>query len=430
MNDLGLLPQISLFVILIIASGVFSGTETALFSLRRHLLNSYRGRHPRAVRVLEKILEHPREFISTILVCNNFVNVAASALATRICFELWGENGVIIATVSVTLILLVAAEITPKTYAATHPDKIALKTALPLNLLITLLKPLNRFLSFAVNILLHLTGMSDHPRQPSISDEEIKSVILAGKQEGLLRDSESSMLANVLDIDKTRAREIMVPRTRIVSLPHTASLRKINETIRQHGYSRYPVYRNDLEDIIGILHIKDLFRRRGRRFRLQNLLRPAHFFPETATLDDLLEKFRRHRISLGIIVDEYGGIEGLLSRDDIVSEIVGSLEDETDHRRGTTIIPLKNGSCLVPGTFPLRKISQAVPSLDIPSRLQTTYDHPAGLVLDQLGRIPKAGESVVLDGLEFKVARVSGNRITMIKITPVPRNSSPTTPRK
>ena len=417
MKDLGLLPQISLFVILIIASGVFSGTETALFSLRRHLLNNYRDQHPRAVRILDKILEHPREFISTILVCNNFVNVAASALATRICFELWGENGVIIATVSVTLILLVGAEITPKTYAAAHPDKIALKTALPLQLLITLLKPVNRFLSFAVNLLLRIFGMSDHPQRPSLSDEEIKSIILAGRQEGVLRDSESCMLTNVLEIDKTRAREIMVPRTRMVTLPHTASLRRINETIRQHGYSRYPVYRHDPEEIIGILHIKDLFRRRGKGFKLQSLLRPAHFFPETATLDDLLEKFRRHRISLGIIVDEYGGIEGLVSRDDIVSEIVGSLEDETDRRRDSTIIPLKNGSCLVPGTFPLRKIGQAVPGLEIPPGL-LAYDHPAGLILDQLGRIPKAGESVTLDNLEFRVARVSGNRITMVKISP------------
>ncbi len=417
MDDLGLLPQISLFIILIIASGFFSGTETALFSFRRHLLNSYRSQHPRAVRILEKIFEHPREFISTILVCNNFVNVAASALATRICFELWGENGVIIATVAVTLILLVGAEITPKTYAATHPDKIALKTALPLQLLITLLKPVNRFLSFAVNLLLRMIGMSDHHQRPTLSDEEIKSIILAGKQEGLLRDSESCMLANVLDIDKTRAREIMVPRTRIISLPHTATLRQINETIRKHGYSRYPVYRNDPEEIIGILHIKDLFRRRGKSFRLQNLLRPAHFFPETATLDDLLEKFRRHRISLGIIVDEYGGIEGLLSRDDIVSEIVGSLEDETDRRRDSTVIPLKNGSCLVPGTFPLRKIGQAVPGLEIPADL-LAYDHPAGLILDQLGRIPKPGECVTLGNLEFKVIRVSGNRIAMVRITP------------
>ena len=429
MNDLGLLPQISLFVILIIASGIFSGTETALFSLRRHLLNNYRGQHPRAVRILEKILEQPREFISTILVCNNFVNVAASALATRRCFALWGENGVIIATVSVTMILLGAAEITPKTYAAAHPDKIALRTALPLKLLISLLRPLNRFLSFAVNLLLRLTGMSDHPRQPGLSDEEIKSIILAGKQEGLLRDSESCMLANVLDIDKTRAREIMIPRTRMVTLPCTATLRQINETIRRHGYSRYPVYRGNPEDIIGILHIKDLFRRRSRKFRLQSLLRPAHFFPETATLDDLLEQYRRHRISLGIIVDEYGGIEGLLSRDDIVSEIVGSLEDETDRRRGATIIPLKDGSCLVPGTFPLRKIGQAAPELEIPAEL-LDYDHPAGLILDRLGRIPKAGESVTLGNLEFKVARVSGNRIIMVRIAPLHRQTGAAAHRK
>ncbi|NPA24778.1 MAG: HlyC/CorC family transporter [Deltaproteobacteria bacterium] len=417
MTELGLLPQIILFLLLILASALFSGTETALFSLRRHLLANYRERHPKAVEKLEKILDQPREFISTILVCNNFVNVAASALATQICLSLWGENGVVIATGAVTIILLIGAEITPKTYAATHPDRIALKAARPLHLLINLLKPINRFLSFAVNLLLRLTGSSDHPRRQTLSDEEIKSIILAGRQEGLLRESESYMLANVLDIDKTRAREIMVPRSRIISLPDTAGLREINGIIRKHGHSRYPVYQNDPENIIGILHIKDLFRRRGKGFKLRSILRPAHFFPETATLDDLLEKFRRLRISLGIIVDEYGGIEGILSRDDIVSEIVGRLEDETDRRRPSDIISLNNGSVIVPGTLSMRKISQALPELGLDPEL-VAYDHPAKLILDQLGRIPISGESVRLKNFVFRVAQMEGNRIVSVQIIP------------
>ena len=160
MDTLALLPQIALFFLLILGSALFSGTETALFTLRRYRLNNYRDDHPRAVRVLEKILNQPREFISTILICNNFVNVAASALATKICIGLWGESGIIIATFAVTLILLIGAEITPKTYAAARPENITLKAALPLHLLIIILQPLNRFLALVVNLLLRLMDVS------------------------------------------------------------------------------------------------------------------------------------------------------------------------------------------------------------------------------------------------------------------------------
>ena len=415
MDPLTLLPQIVLFFLLILCSALFSGTETALFTLRRHRLNNYRDDHPRAVRRLEKILSQPREFISTILICNNFVNVAAAALATRICMEIWGESGVIIATIAVTVILLIGAEITPKTYAAARPENITLSAALPLRVLITILMPVNRFLSLAVNLLLRLMGLPGRSQSPALSDEEIKSIIMTGKQEGLLRESESSMITNVLDIDKTRARGVMKPRAQIISIGLDFPLKKINELIKKHGFSRYPVYDKELENIVGILHIKDLFRTGSKPFSLRPLLRPAHFFPETATLDDLLEKFRQHRISLGIVVDEYGGIEGVLSRDDIVSEIVGHLADETDHTLPSAITSLEEGAYLIPGTLSLRKIEQAIPKLKFPQEVE--YDNLAGLILSQLGQIPTPGATIRLDNMELKVIKTAHNRIVMVKVT-------------
>ncbi len=428
MDTLTLLPQIALFFLLILSSALFSGTETALFALRRHRLNNYRDEYPRAVRVLEKILNQPREFISTILICNNFVNVAASALATRICIGLWGESGVIIATIVVTVILLIGAEITPKTYAAARPENITLRAALPLRILITILMPVNRFLSLAVNLLLRLMGLPGRSQSPTLSDEEIKSIIMTGKQEGLLRESESSMITNVLDIDKTRARRVMKPRAQIISLALNSSLKKINEIVKKHGFSRYPVYDQELENIVGILHIKDLFRTTGKPFSLRPLLRPAYFFPETATLDDLLEKFRHYHISLGIVVDEYGGIEGILSRDDIVSEIVGHLADETDHSPPSTITTLKEGAYLIPGTLPLKKIEQAIPKLKFPQEIE--YDHLAGLILGHLGQIPKPGATIRLDNMELEVTKTALNRIVMVKITPLPGTSDTSTESK
>ncbi len=415
MNQLSQLVQIALFFLLILGSALFSGTETALFSLRHHRLKDFARDHPQASRVLEEILKQPREFISTILVCNNFVNVAASAIATRICIDIWGDSGIIIATIAVTTILLVGAEITPKTYAASHPDKISLKAALPLNFLITLLKPINRLLALAVNLLLRMMGMPERIQSPALSEEEIKSIIITGQQEGLLRKSEGSMLANILDIDKTRAREVMQPRSQIIAFALDTHLKKINEIIRKNGFSRYPVYDKNPENIIGILHIKDLFRSSGKNFNLKLLLRPVHFFPETATLDDLLEEFRRHRISLGMVVDEYGGIEGLLSRDDIISEIVGHLADETDPITPSVITALDNNSYMVPGTLSLRRLEQEIPGLKFPD--SSSFDNLAGLILDHLGEIPKSGDVINLDNLELKVEQVTRNRIIKVKIT-------------
>ncbi|MCK5682265.1 HlyC/CorC family transporter [bacterium] len=415
MDQISQLSQIALFFFLILCSALCSGTETALFSLRHHRLKRFANDHPRATKVLYKILKQPREFISTILVCNNFANVAASALATRICIEIWGDSGIIIATVAVTAILLIGAEITPKTYAASHSESISLKAALPLNLFITILMPVNRFLALAVNLLLHLMGMPKKVQPPGISDEELKSIIITGQQEGLLRKSESSMLANILDIDKTRARGVMKPRAQIISLALDTPLKKINEVIRKNGFSRYPVYDRETENIIGILHIKDLFRRTGKQFSLKPLLRPVHFFPETATLDDLLEIFRRHRICLGIVVDEYGGVEGLLSRDDIVSEIVGHLADETDRNTPSPITSLGDNSYLVPGTISLRRIEQEIPVIKFSSDL--TYDNLASLILDHLGEIPEPGALVKLDNMELKVSKTSLNRIIQVKIS-------------
>jgi len=415
MDQLNQLVQIALFFLLILGSALFSGTETALFSLRHHRLKYFSKDHPRATRVLEKILKQPREFISTILVCNNFVNVAASAIATRICIDIWGDSGIIIATIAVTAILLVGAEITPKTYAASRPDNISLKAALPLNFLITLLKPINRLLALAVNLLLRIMGMPERVQPPTLSDEEIKSIIITGQQEGLLRKSESSMLANILDIDKTRARGVMQPRSQITAFALETPLKKIHEIIRKKGFSRYPVYDKDPENIIGILHIKDLFRSVGKNFNLKSLLRPVHFFPETATLDDLLEEFRRHRISLGMVVDEYGGIEGLLSRDDIISEIVGHLADETDHTAPSAITILDDHSYMIPGTLSLRRIEQEIPELKFPK--SSSYDNLAGLILDHLGEIPKPGAVINLDNLELRVEQTSRNRIIKVRVT-------------
>lgn len=416
MNWLNLLPELVIFIVLVLASAIFSGSETALFSLRHHHFNRHRRQHPDKVSRLEKIVRQPSEFLSTILVCNNFVNIAASAIATRLCLKLWGENGIFIATFTVTIIILIASEITPKTYAAVRPDQIALRIALPLSWLIRLCLPINRVLALIVNRLLKTLGLPKQSRHSELSDAEIKSVIFSGRRQGLLKESESRIIHNVLDFDKIRARDIMKPRSRIVSLAADAGFAQINDTIRRHNFSRYPVYERNSENIIGILQVKDLLRA-PRATPLKKLLRPAIFFPETATLDLLLEEFRRQHVGLAIIVDEYGGIEGLLSRHDVVTEVIGYLADDNDAELPPKLRRQADGSYLAPGSLSLRKLEQMVPEIDFGEDCPATS--AASLILEKLGSIPVPGTDLEWNGLRFTVSQVKNNRITKVNIKPL-----------
>ena len=406
------------FILLIILSALFSGTETALLAFPPHRLRYYSKKYRRQAELLKKILRRPHDFIATVLICNNFVNVAASSIATYLCVYYFGNKGVLISTLSVTAVLLIFAEITPKTYAAARTDILALKIAKPLSVIISILKPVNRLTSFLSLAIIRtcLPSQRNHP-EPHF-DEEMKSFIHTGREKGLLNQNESLMIHNILEIEKTTVKEIMVPRQEVAMIPLHSTQKHILSLIRQVGFSRYPVYGKNREDIIGIMHIKDLLTHKfGKNFSLKQIIRPAYFIPEIMPLDNLLETFRREKTHLAIVVDEYGGMEGLVTVKDVVEEIIGEMNDEVQVNSQAEIIALKDGSYLVRADIPIRRINQDIPFLEIPE--EDDYLHLAGFILSRLGNIPNSGDIIETPSARLEVIRVMANKIVLIRIIPV-----------
>jgi putative hemolysin len=409
---------LAIFILLIILSAFFSGTETALLAFPPHRLRYYSKKYRDQAQNLKNILRHPHDFIATVLICNNFVNVAASSIATYLCVYYFGNKGVLISTLSVTAVLLIFAEITPKTYAATRTDILALKVAKFLSTLIRILKPISRLTS-SISYLLIRTFTPSHPKHPEPHfDEEMKSFIHTGREKGLLNQKESLMINNILGIEKTTVKEIMVPRQVVAMIqlhtPHT----KFLSLIQQVGYSRYPVYGKNREDIIGIMHIKDLLIHKfGKTFSLKQIIRPAHFIPEIMPLDSLLETFRQEKTRLAIVVDEYGGMEGLVTMEDVVEEIIGEMNDEVNVGSPAEIISLKDGSYLVRADIPIRRLNLDIPFLEVPE--EDNYFHLAGFILSQLGNIPTNGDVIEIPSARLEVIRVIANKIVLIRIIPV-----------
>lgn len=425
MNYWTIIALLTVFILLVILSAFFSGTETALFSFQRHRLRYYSKRYQHQTQYLKNILRNPHDFIATVLICNNFVNVAASAIATYLCVSYFGNKGVLISTLLVTAVLLVFAEITPKTYAAASTDILALKVAKPISILIRLLKPINWITSLLSHVIIKIFSSSQHQQSEPHFDEEMKSFIHTGREKGLLNQNESLMINNILEIEKTTVKEIMVPRQEVTMIQQDTPYATILSLIQKVGYSRYPVYGINREDIIGTIHIKDLLIHKfGKDFSLKQIIRPVHFIPESMPLDSLLDTFRRKKTHLALVVDEYGGMEGLVTIEDVVEEIIGEMGDEINVSSQAEIISLKDGSYLVRAEIPVRRLNQDIPFLEIPE--EDNYLHLAGFILSQLGSIPSSGDIIDIPSARLEVMRVIANKIILVRIIPVlPSSTAP-----
>lgn len=418
-----MISALLLFVVLIVLSAGFSGTETALLAFRHHRLRFYSRRHPRQAAALKTILKQPHDFISTVLICNNFVNVAASALCTYLCILAFGDKGVLVSTFAVTAILLVFGEITPKTYAASHADAISLRIAPPLRAMMLLFRPLNRLLTLLSKGF--KTPAPDRHLRDALFAEEIKSFVHSGLKHGILDARESFLIQNILDFEKATVRGIMVPRHEIVMLPVSAPLEAVRRQVAASGFSRYPVYQRQREDVIGMVHVKDILLSAGnRQFTLRQLLKPIHFIPETMPLDGLWDTFSEKRIEMAVVVDEYGSIEGLVTFSDLAEEIFGEISREVDRDPAEEeIVALRDGSYLVRADASIRRLNHDIPFFDLDG--ENGYTNLAGYILTALGRIPGVGTELDIPGARLRITRVDANKVIRVKISPLPPAPQP-----
>ncbi len=403
---------IILFVLLLL-SAFFSSSETALMSLNRYRLRhlEHEG-HSGAIRASE-LLARPDRLIGLILLGNNFVNIFASAIATVIGVKLYGENGIVIATFALTLIVLLFAEVTPKTLAALHPERVAFPASFILKPLLILLYPLVWFTNAITNRLLALFGVSPDSSSASINSEELKMALMEAGS--LIPKRHKKMLVSILDLEKVTVNDVMIPRNEIEGLDINGSLPEIIKQLSHCNNTRIPIYEDNLDNIIGILHARKALHLLAQdnltKETLNGIIKEGYFVPENTPLNTQLIQFQRHRRRTGLVVDEYGDILGLITLEDIFREIVGEFTaDVIDEDKD--IHPQDDGSYLITGSANIREINRH-------NHWKLPTDGPKtinGLILEFLESIPDPGVSLRIGDYVIEVVQTSNNTIKTVRI--------------
>lgn len=402
--------------LLLLLSAFFSGSETALFAANRLNLHHLRERGSTGARIALRLLEQPARLLSTLLVGNNIVNTAFAVVATAALVRLWGpERGSLYAFAVVTLLLLLFAEITPKSFAAHHANRVALLAAPAVQVLAVVLAPIIRVLSLVTNLFARPLGGRVRPDAPMVTEEEIQILVRMGEEQGVLEQEEREMIHSIFEFGDTVVREIMVPRVDMVAVEADEPVDALLDIVRTHGHSRIPVYDDTVDQIVGLVHVKDLLvdRREGRlEGKVRDYARPAHFVPDTKRLDELFKEMRRKQVHMAIAVDEYGGTAGLVTIEDLLEEIVGPIQDEYDAEE-PPIKVLNERVALVDGAVHLEDVNAAL-GMALPAG---EVDSVGGFVTSLLGHVPTQGERAEYEGVQFSVERVDGHRIVQVRVT-------------
>jgi putative hemolysin len=392
-------------------SAFFSATETAITSLTEASIFRMKAEGRRGAERLERLRGDLPRTLGTLLVGNTLANAAAGSLGAALAISAFGEKwGVLVATLFTSILLLVVAEVTPKTLAARRPERLALFFLGPIEAFVRFLTPLTALLSAIARWILGPFGVEE---AADVTEEDVKSVIALSHEQGALKREESELLHAVLAFGDKPVRDAMVPRAKIVSLDVSATFARVEAVCREHRYSRYPVTRGREDEIVGILHVKDLFDvsdAEEAAFDLGRYLRPAVFVPALKRAEDLFREMRRRRFHMAVVVDESGAVAGLVTLEDLIEQIVGDIFDEHDEPDRA---PVAEGTALlVEGAYPLASLER---------HLAVSFDEPeaetvAGLLLRKFGRIPRAGARTRAGGVEFVVERASPRAVERIRI--------------
>ncbi len=405
--------------ILFVLSAFFSGSETAMMSLDRLRIKYLVQKKKAGAERLEALIEQPERLLGGILVGNNVVNIALSVFATTLFVDMYGERGELMTILILTPLLLIFAEITPKAYAATNAEKVSFAVLRPILAVLLVLSPVVTLVTAFSRTLTRLIGKRGD--RPIISEDEIRSIISVGEQTGVVAKEQQRMLHGIFELSQTRVRDIMIPRTEMVALDVNASFPEVLYQVQQARHSRFPVYEGSLDNVVGIIHSKDILNcvERPEEFSLRKIVRAPYFVPELKRIGTLLQAFRRKRIHLAIVIDEYGGVEGIVTLEDIVEEIVGEIRDEYDVEE-VLFREIAPGRYLVDGSASLRTVNRRF-GLSLSEEHANTL---AGFLLRTMGSIPLVGESCESDGTIFTVRRVVDRRIEEIEMT-LPKSDAP-----
>lgn len=423
--------ELFLVFLLILANGFFSGSELAIISARKsRIAQLVAGGDPKA-KIVESLQDDPHRFLATVQIGVTLVGTMASAVGGAAAiqylkpfflaapFEFMRHAAEPLAiTVVVVLIAyftLIFGELVPKTVGLQYADAMSLRVAKPIQFIATVGSVAVSFLAASNRAVLYLIGIRAEGGQEFITREEVQHIIQEGQETGVFSASEREFIENIFDFTHTCVREVMVPRTRIVGLDLNAPRQEMLQTILENKYSRYPVYRGTIEEIAGFVHGKDFLGKMVQEpgFDLESIVRPSYYVPESKKVNSLLKEMQRKRIHMAMIVDEYGGISGLVTTEDLLEELVGEIEDEHDVGEPGKVQRLADGSIIVDAMISLSDLADF---LEIKREDDVPYDTLAGLILDRLGRFPEMGERVQVDGLVFVCEEVTKTAILKVRI--------------
>ena len=406
-----------LLAVCFLLAAFFASTETAFTSLQRIRVEHLLSTNVKGAKLVARLIEKPERFLSAVLLGINLFNTTAAVLATVLAVSVWGEErGVLIATFGVTVILLIFAETTPKTIAARHAEKMSLAYARPLQLISWLLTPFVEVLSWIASGFTRMVGGTPVPRS-IISDEEIRTMISVGHREGTVEEEEAEMLHKVFEFGDRPVREMMIPRPEVVAIEKGSKLEEFLKLYQESPLSRFPVYQENMDNVVGILSVKDVLMALAsgtidRDSLIDDLIRPAYFTPETKPIGELFTEMRDNNYRMAVVVDEYGGTAGIVSLSRLVEEIVGPVGDELAAAE-KEYEAINEYTFQIDGGMRIEEANEEM-GLGIP---EGEYETVAGFVLHLLGHIPRQGEQMRYRGLKLVVTRMRGMKVEEVLVT-------------
>lgn len=405
--------QIIVLIVLVVLSGIFSMSETSLMSLNKIKLRHMVDEGVPGAELVEKLTDDPNKLLGAILIGNNIVNIGASSLATILATNLFGSSGVGIATGVMTILILIFGEITPKSIAKQKSEAVSLKVSKFIKLVVMIFKPFVYILTAISSFFIRVLGGNPDADEAFITEEELKTMVDVSEEEGVLENVEKEMIFNVFDFADLQVKDAMVQRVDVVSVSEEATYDEVMDIIKSEQFSRIPVYDQTIDNIIGILNVKDLVMIENPRedFNVTKYIREPFYTFEFKKVVELFKEMKKTRNHIAVVLDEYGGTVGLITIEDLLEEIVGEIEDEYDEEK-TSIEQIKNDEYLVEGSLRLHDLDDLL-GVDIDSE---EFDSVGGLIIGELGRMPEEKDEIQVENMRFIVESIDKNRIKKVRV--------------
>ena len=413
--DPGVTIQIVILVLLLNLSSFFSSAETAFVTVSQITMRTLADNgNKRAERVL-RITSDMSKMLSAILIGNNLVNIFASSLVTTITLSLWGNKFVSLSTGVLTLFVLVFGEISPKTIATTYADKIAMAYSRFILILMNVLTPFIFIINKISSGLLIILGLDPSRKKASITEDELRTIVDVSHEEGIIEKEEREMIKNVFDFGESQAKDVMIPRIDMTCISIDSTYDEIIDVFREDKYTRLPVYEDSVDNVVGIINVKDLLLCDDKsKFSVKNILRKPYYTYEFKKTSELMEELKKTSNNFTIVIDEYGSTVGMITLEDLLEEIVGEIRDEYDYDEVDDIIRLADNEYVLSGMARLDDIEEYIKLPEFEEEHESDYDSISGLIIDMLHRLPVEGDEVTLKNIRLVVEECDKNRITRV----------------